>query len=109
MLQVSTVPSHQPCFGTAVCAGHAAATTSAQATAQCTMGIRAGTPQRGKAMRVRKAPEVYTPLPTPLVAAAGSKRGATGKRKAAAADRDGEQDAWVYVSVSDKAIFCCAA
>eukprot|EP00891_Asterochloris_glomerata_P003715 jgi/Astpho2/3715/fgenesh1_pg.00060_%23_32_t len=70
-------------------AGHAAATTSAKATAQCTMGIRAGTPQRGKAMRVRKAPEVYTPLPTPLVAAAGSKRGATGKRKAAAADRDG--------------------
>ena len=55
-------------------------------------------------MRVRKAPEVYTPMPTPLVAVAGTRRGATGKRKAAAADSDGEQDAWVRVCMSDKCL-----
>ena len=78
---------------------------SAQATVRYTKGTSAGTartpPQLGKGMRVRKAPEVYTPLPTPLVAAAGCRRGATGKRKAAAADSGGEQHAWAHVSMSD--------
>ena len=94
------------------CAGRVATTTSSQATAPRTKGASADTaqtpPQLGKGARVRKAPEVYTPMPTPLVAAAGTRRRATGKRKAAAADSDGEQDAWVHVSVSDNGgLFCC--
>ena len=81
-------------LGHCCCAGHAAAATSTLATARRTKGSSAGsaqTPtQRGKGMRVRKAPEVYTPMPTPLVAPAGTRQRATGKRKAAAADSDGE-------------------
>ena len=95
-------------LGHCCCAGHAAAATSTQATAQRTRGINAGTAQtptqRGKGKRVRKAPEVYTPMPTPLVAAAGNRQRATGKRKAAAADSDGAQDAWGHVSMADKGL-----